>query len=101
MVIGQRVVGDVVEMKLGGRLVLGDGVGSLGEALAPLLESGERRFVLDLGGITYLDSAGLGELVAARMLVTRAGGRIRLANLTRHVAELLAITRIQTLFESE
>ncbi len=81
-----------------GRLVFGEESASLRDTLKALIKSNS-RIILDLGGVTYIDSGGLGTLVAIYTTAHNAGGTIKLANLTRRVGDLLQITKLATVFE--
>ncbi len=83
-----------------GRLTLGEGTSALRARIGDLLEGGARRILVNMAGITYLYSSGLGELVAAYTAVTAAGGQIKLLNLTSRAHELLSITKLCTVFET-
>lgn len=82
-----------------GRITLGPETESLRGRLKNTAESGHRCIVLDLAGVDYIDSAGLGTLVAGATSVRRAGGELKLANLTSRVRDLMQITRLSTMFE--
>jgi len=97
--IRERTRGPVTVLDLSGRFVLGDGDGRLKQAIKRLTVQGHRRILLNLGGISYVDSCGVGEMVAAYTTVLRQGGHIKFANLTRRVKELLATTRLLTIFD--
>ena len=64
-----------------------------------LLQQGEKRLVVDLGRVPYIDSSGLGELVRAHATAARQGGSLRLLNATRKLHDLLIITKLATVFE--
>jgi anti-sigma B factor antagonist len=95
-----RQVGDVMIMDLSGRIALGDGSGALREAVKDMLKEGQRKILLNLGDVGYIDSAGLGELVGAYATVTNQGGEIKLLNVQRRVDDLLQVTKLYTVFES-
>ncbi len=99
MTIEQRSVGSVVVLDLHGKLVLGDGSGLLKDKVNSVVLQGQKQILLNLGGISYMDSAGLGELVASHTTVTRAEGQVKVANLTKRVSDLLAITKVLTVFD--
>jgi len=99
MVIGQRVVGGVTILDLSGKLALGDGDGLLKDKVNSLIFEGSKSIALNLGELTYMDSAGLGELISAHSSTTRAGGRIKIFSLTKRVNDLLAITKVLTVFD--
>jgi anti-sigma B factor antagonist len=97
---------DVVEkngvtiLGLGGKITLGSGDVKLKEKLVSELGKGKKKIVVDLGEVSYIDSAGLGELVAAYTSAKKQGATVKLANLTKKVNDLLDITRLSTVFET-
>jgi anti-sigma B factor antagonist len=99
MTIEQRMKGSVVVLDLNGRLVLGDGDRLLKDKVNSLVFQGQKRIVLNLGDVSYMDSAGLGELVGVHASVTKAGGRVKIVNLTKRVSDLLTITKVLTVFD--
>lgn len=99
MVIEQRVLGGVTVLDLKGKLMLGDGDGLLRDKVHSLMFQGLKEIVLNLGGLSYMDSAGLGELIAAHSTAIRNGGHIKIVNLTKRVTDLLAITKVLTVFD--
>ena len=92
--------GDVMIVDASGRLTLGEGTSSLRKRMRELVEGGSRRIVLNMADITYIDSSGLGELVAAYTTLTRARGELKLLNLAKRVHDLLKITKLYTVFET-
>jgi anti-sigma B factor antagonist len=99
MVIEQRVVGGVAILDLSGKLALGDGDGTLKDKVHSLVYQGLKEIALNLGGLSYMDSAGLGELISVHSTATRAGGHIKIFNLTKRVNDLLTITKVLTVFD--
>ena len=99
MVIEQRMVGSVVVLDLSGKLALGDGDGLLKDKVHSLVFQGSKEIALNLANLSYIDSAGLGELIAAHSTTTRNGGHIKIFNLTKRVSDLLAITKVLTVFD--
>jgi anti-sigma B factor antagonist len=99
MTIEQRMVGSVAVLDLNGRLVLGEGDRLLKDKVNSLIFQEQKQIVLNLGGVSYMDSAGLGELVAAHAAVSKAGGKIKVINLTKRVSDLLSITKVLTIFD--
>jgi anti-sigma B factor antagonist len=99
MVIEQRAVGGVVVLDLSGKLVLGDGDGLLKDKVRSLVFQGLKDIALNLGALTYVDSAGLGELISAHSTIARNGGHIKIFNLTKRVSDLLTITKVLTVFD--
>ncbi|HEV2379366.1 MAG TPA: STAS domain-containing protein [Terriglobia bacterium] len=94
-----KLMGDVLVVDARGRLTLGRETEVLRQRLKDVVESGQKQIVLDLSGVDYIDSAGLGTLVAGAASVRRAGGELKLANLTERVRGLMQITRLSILFE--
>ena len=100
MEMQERVVGSVVVIDLVGRLVSGDGDGQLKDKINSLVLQGRSQILLNLAGVSYIDSNGLGQLVASHTSVSRQGGHIKLVNLTKRVQDLLAICRLLTVFDA-
>ena len=100
MQIEERAVGDVVVLDLKGRVTLGEGDQLLKDKVNSLVNQGRRRIVLNLAGVPYVDSAGLGEIVGSYTTVSRQGGSLKLLNLTKKITDLLAITKLLTVFET-
>lgn len=92
--------GEVIIVDASGRLTLGEGTSTLRTKIRELVEGGSRRIVLNMADITYIDSSGLGELVAAYTTLTRARGELKLLNLAKRVHDLLKITKLYTVFET-
>ena len=100
MQIEERAVGDVVVLDLKGRITLGDGDQLLKDKVNSLVNQGHKGIVLNLAGVPYIDSAGLGEIVRTYTTVSRQGGKLKLLNLTKRIQDLLAITKLLTVFET-
>jgi anti-sigma B factor antagonist len=92
--------GKVTIVEANGRLTLGDAASALGLEMLLLVESGCRRIVLNMAGVSYADSSGVGALVAAYRTITNAGGAMKLSNLTARVHRLLVITELFKIFET-
>jgi anti-sigma B factor antagonist len=102
--IRDRAVGDVTVLQLAGRLVLDDGDSALIRHVESLIAQGRVRLVLDMRGVTYIDSAGLGALAAKYVSTHRHGGEIRLCNLgprARHVMSITNLLKVFRAFDSE
>lgn len=95
----ERRVDDVVIVELKGKLTLGGGDVQLRQIVNELLERGEKKILLDLGGVGYMDSAGTGELVAAYTSASNKSAEVKLLNLTAKTRELLQFTQLITVFE--
>jgi anti-sigma B factor antagonist len=100
MKITERLVGDVVILDLQGKILIGEGDDQLREAVTKLADSGRTKILLNLAEVPYVDSAGLGEVVRCYTTVSRKGGKLKLLNLTKKIQDLLAITKLLTVFET-
>jgi anti-sigma B factor antagonist len=100
MQIDERNVGDVVVLDLKGKVTLGQGDELLKDKVNSLVNQGHRKIVLNLADVPYVDSAGLGEIVRTYTTVSRQGGSLKLLNLTKRITDLLAITKLLTVFET-
>jgi len=100
MVLNARRLDDVVILDLSGRITMGEGTLVIRENIQKLLNAGDRKFLLNLADVDYIDSSGLGELVTSFTTVRNQGGELKLLNLTRRVQDLLQITKLLTVFEA-
>ena len=100
MQIHQRSVGDVTIIDLNGKMTLGEGDELLRDKVNSLIAQGKKKLVLNLAEVPYIDSAGLGEIVRTYTTVSRQGGTLKLLNLTKRIQDLLAITKLLTVFET-
>ena len=94
-----REVDGVTILDLSGRITLGEGSGTLRDAVRDLVSKGSKKMLLNLAEVDYIDSSGLGELVAAYTAVKNSGGDLKLVNLTKKVSDLLVITKLATVFD--
>jgi anti-sigma B factor antagonist len=94
-----RQVGDVTVVDVAGRITLGEGSSALREALRDLVTKNQKKILLNLGDVTYIDSSGIGELVSGFTTVTNSGGSLKLLNLNKRVKDLLQITKLYTVFD--
>jgi anti-sigma B factor antagonist len=99
MQIEERVVGDVTILDIKGKMTLGEGDELLKDKINSLVSQGQKKLVLNLEGVPYIDSAGLGEIVRTYTTVSRQGGKLKLLNLTKRIEDLLSITKLLTVFE--
>jgi len=100
MDISQRIIGSVAVIDLKGRVTLGEGAEIFRDKINSLLHQGQRNLVLNLSGVDYLDSAGLGEIVGTYATVRRQGGTLKLVGLTARIRDLLSITKLLTVFDT-
>jgi anti-sigma B factor antagonist len=94
-----RQVDGVTIVDLSGRITLGEGSVTLRDTVRGLLGKGQKKILLNLGDVNYIDSSGIGELVSAYTTVRNQGGDLKLLNLTRKVHDLLQITKLYTVFD--
>jgi len=100
MQIEERVVNNVTVLDLKGKMTLGEGDELLKDKINSLLQQDRKQIVLNLEGVPYIDSAGLGEIVRTYTTVSRQGGKLKLVNLTKRITDLLSITKLLTVFET-
>ncbi len=93
-----KQIGDVSVVALKGRIVLGEGSSALRERIKSLVDDGKKKIVLNMANVTYIDSAGLGTLVAAHISVKKQGTTLLLSDLGNKFHEVLQITRLLTVF---
>ena len=97
--LNTRQVGGVTVLDLAGRITLGEGSSTMRDALKDVLAKGEKKILLNLSEVSYIDSSGIGELVSAFTTVTNQGGQLKLNGLNKRVKDLLQITKLYTVFE--
>ena len=100
MEIEERTLENVVVLDLKGKLTIGEGDELLKEKINNLMQQGHRNLLLNLENVPYVDSAGLGGIVHTYTTVSRQGGKLKLVNLTKRITDLLAITKLLTVFET-
>lgn len=96
---GTRQVDGVTIIDLSGRITLGEGSTMLRDIVRDMIAKGNKKILLNLGDVTYIDSSGIGELVSAFTTVRNGGGELKLLNLTKKVHDLLQITKLYTVFD--
>ena len=94
-----RQVDGITIVDCSGRITLGEGSVVLRDAVKDLLSKGQKKILLNLGDVNYIDSSGIGELVSAYTTVKNQGGELKLLNLTKKVHDLLQITKLYTVFD--
>jgi len=95
----RRQIGDVIIVDFSGKITLGEGSATLRKTIRDLTEGGDKKILLSLYDVDYIDSSGIGELVSAYTTVRNAEGELKLLNLTKRVHDLLQITRLFTVFD--
>jgi anti-sigma B factor antagonist len=94
-----REVGDVTVIDMDGRITLGEGSALLRDLIRQSISKGRKKIVMNMAGIVYIDSTGLGELVSGYRLVKSEGGELKLLSLNKKVTDLLQITKLYTVFD--
>ena len=94
-----RQVGDVTVIDAVGRITLGEGASAFRDMIRDLAAKGNKKLLLNLADVSYIDSSGIGELVSGFTTVTNNGGQLKLAGLSKRVKDLLQITKLYTVFE--
>lgn len=100
MEIEQRPSGDVMILDLAGKLTIGSGDELLKDKINSLIQQGYKKLLLNLADVPYVDSAGLGAIVSSYTTVSREGGSLKLLGLTSRIEDLLAITKLLTVFDT-
>jgi anti-sigma B factor antagonist len=99
MSIAERQIGAVTIIDLNGNLTLGAAADTLRDKVRSLLQQGQKHLLLNLGAVSHMDSAGLGELVRAFATANRQGGTLKLLKLTKRLQDLMVITKLSNVFE--
>jgi len=94
-----REFGAITVIDLEGRITLGEGSGALHALVRETLDKGVRKIVVNLAGVNYIDSSGLGELVSLYRAVKQSGGELKLLSVSRKVSDLLQVTKLYTVFD--
>lgn len=97
--INERRMGNVTVLDLKGRVRIGGGTVSLHKSIRCLVAEGKTEILLNLAGVTHIDSSGLGELISSHVTVNDKGGQIKLIHLTESLRELMIITKLLTVFD--
>ena len=97
--LSTRQVGDVSVVDVAGRITLGEGSSALRDLLKEMVGKGQKKILLNLGEVSYIDSSGIGELVSAFTTIANQGGQLKLLNLAKRVKDLLQITKLYTVFD--
>jgi anti-sigma B factor antagonist len=97
--IETREVAHVIVLDVKGRIVLGDEIGVLRDAVRGLVADGKKKIILNLADVDYIDSSGVGELVGCFTTVRNAGGELKLLKLSQKVQDVLYVTKLYTVFD--
>ncbi|MGI8493855.1 MAG: STAS domain-containing protein [Pyrinomonadaceae bacterium] len=98
--ISERQAGDVTILDLDGKITIGEGSIALRSTIRRLIGEGKKKILLNLAGVGYVDSSGIGELVSSFTAVNKESGQLKLLNLTQKIQDLLAITKLLTVFDT-
>ena len=98
-IVKTRQIGGVAVVDVSGRITLGEGSSSVRDSLRELIGKGEKKILLNLSDVSYIDSSGIGELVSAYTTISNQGGTLKLVGLTKRVKDLLQITKLYTVFD--
>ncbi len=98
--ISERQAGDVTILDMSGKVTIGEGSVALRNTIRRLLGEGKKNILMNLGDVKYIDSSGIGELVSSFTAVNKEGGTLKLLNLTQKIQDLLAITKLLTVFDT-
>ncbi|MBA2621206.1 MAG: STAS domain-containing protein [Acidobacteria bacterium] len=97
--ITERQAGDITVLDMNGKVTIGEGSVALRTTIRRLISEGKKNILLNLGQVGYVDSSGIGELVSSFTTVNKEGGKLKLLNLTQKIQDLLAITKLLTVFD--
>ena len=100
MTIEERPTDGVMILDLKGKLTIGEDVELVKDKINSLIQQGEKKLLLNLAEVPYVDSAGLGEIVRTYTTVNRQAGSLKLLHLTKRIEDLLAITKLLTVFDT-
>jgi len=98
--IRERQAGDITVLDMDGRITIGEGSVALRGTVRRLLEEGKKNILLNLAGVGYIDSSGIGELVSSYTAINKEGGQLKLLSLTKKLQDLLTITKLLTVFDA-
>jgi anti-sigma B factor antagonist len=96
--VTSRNVDGVTVIDLDGRITLGEGSAKLRDSVRETLDSGHAQILINLAGVTYMDSSGLGELVSGYRAAKSQGGELKLTNVTKRINDVLQVTKLCTVF---
>jgi anti-sigma B factor antagonist len=94
-----RHVEGITILEVSGRITLGEGGVTLRDAIQEALKTGTKTLILDLGGVNYMDSSGVGELTSAYTSAKNKGAQLKLLHLTKKIDDLMQITKLSTIFD--
>jgi anti-sigma B factor antagonist len=100
MTVTERKVGTITIVDVSGKMVATDNPGRLKDKISSLIFQGEKQIIINLGQVNYVDSSGLGEIVACHSAAVKAGAEIKVSNAANRIKDLLVMTRLYTVFDA-
>jgi anti-sigma B factor antagonist len=100
MTVSERIIDNVTILDIAGNVTLNDGSEQVRDKVRSVLQQGQKFLLVNLSKVSYMDSAGLGELVQAYSTVAKQGGKLKLVSPTKRLQDLLVITKLATVFDS-
>jgi len=100
LTINVRDTADAAILDMNGRVVLGEALGEIRDSIREALAGGQKNILLNLSGVSHIDSSGLGQFIGSYATVTSHGGQMKLLNLQKKVNDLMQITKLLTVFEA-
>jgi anti-anti-sigma factor len=97
--ITERAAGDAAILDLDGNIIMGGGSAQLRDTVRRLIQEGKEKIILNLAGVKYIDSSGVGELVSTSVALNRVGGQLKLLNMPEKVEEVMALSSLLSIFE--
>jgi anti-sigma B factor antagonist len=97
--IEKRQVGEITILDMDGKMRIGESGVAFCDTIHGLVEEGRRKILLNLKGVTHIDSTGLGELIASYNTLEKKGGRVKLLHLSKRIRELMILTKLLTVFD--
>ena len=98
--VKERQAGDVTILDMSGAVRIGQGSVALRDSVRSLVDGGKKKILLNLAGVGYIDSSGIGELVSSYTAINKEGGQLKLLSLTQKLQDLLTITKLLTVFDA-
>ncbi|MCK4412199.1 MAG: STAS domain-containing protein [Candidatus Eisenbacteria sp.] len=95
-----RTEGDVVVISLSGKLMGGPDAESVRQLIRESLEAGKKEMIIDIGDVSWVNSTGLGILIASHVTVSNAGGTLKLSRVSKRISQIFMVTKLHTVFET-
>jgi anti-sigma B factor antagonist len=95
----KKTIKDIIIFELSGNIIGGPESAKINQEINSHLENGEKKFIIDLGKVTIMNSSGLGTLIASLTSIKKSGGELKLAGANEKIANLFIVTKLNTIFE--